>query len=132
MNKPDKSPNIEKMIINGLTYEQRCEVLDWIEEISSLREEEFYLIGSGDEANALASAIVGVVEVGHGGVVYSRERLIRAFMEYNGWSEEDAVDWYEYNTVGSLPSLQYDKDVKCPPVIVSEPTELMLAVEKRN
>lgn len=121
MTKPDTPRDIKKLVINGMTYEQRCEIIDWIDEVSSNRDENFYLIGSEDEANALASAIVGVVEVGHGAVVYSRNRLIRAFMEYNDWSEEDAIDWYEYNTVRSLEYLQNDKEVTCPPVIVSEP-----------
>lgn len=121
MTKPDTPQDIKELVINGMTYEQRCEIIDWIDEVSSNRGENFYLIGSEDEANALASAIVGIVEIGHGAVVYSRNRLIRAFMEYNDWSEEDAIDWYEYNTVRSLEYLQNDKEVICPPVIVSEP-----------
>lgn len=106
--------------INGLTHKQRSEILDRVKEISSSYEDDFYLIGDGDEANALASAIVGIVEVGKCGVVYSKERLIHAFMEYNNWSEEDAMDWYDYNTAGSLEYLQNDKDVKYPPIIISE------------
>ena len=36
-------------------------------------------------------------------LVYSYAKLVDAIAEANGWSESDAVDWIEFNTMRSLP-----------------------------
>ena len=41
--------------------------------------------------------IVGVTTEGR--VAYSYGKLVRALAEANKWSEEDAVDWIEFNTI---------------------------------
>ena len=45
------------------------------------------------------SAIVGVRtnKLGKQVVVYSRGKVIDALMRGEGWSEEDAVEWFEFN-----------------------------------
>lgn len=37
-----------------------------------------------------------------GRAVYSYEKLVVALMKANGWDEQDAIDWVDFNTVGSL------------------------------
>ena len=34
-------------------------------------------------------------------VLYSSNKCIQQLMEDNEWSEEDAVDWFNFNTVGA-------------------------------
>ena len=34
-------------------------------------------------------------------VVYDYERCVAILQEREGWTEEEAVDWIEYNTLGS-------------------------------
>lgn len=36
-------------------------------------------------------------------VIYSYERMVHEYMEDNKCSEEDAIDWIEFNTIRSLP-----------------------------
>ena len=47
--------------------------------------------------------------------VYSEERMIEDLMNEEGMSREDAVEWYEYNTLRGLPYCHTDD---CPPPIV--------------
>jgi hypothetical protein len=48
---------------------------------------------------AFDAAIVGVRpnKAGLPVVVYSRSKVIDALMKHEGWSKEDAVEWFEYN-----------------------------------
>jgi hypothetical protein len=59
------------------------------------------VIGEGDEAKALNAAIIGVSNDGR--AVYDFDQLIEAFMSFNDWTYDEAVDWYEVNTLRSLP-----------------------------
>ena len=45
-------------------------------------------------------SIVGVTTDGR--VVYDYDKMIEELMQDEGWSYEDAIDWVEYNTIGSL------------------------------
>lgn len=45
--------------------------------------------------------IVGVTTDGR--LVYSYEKLVGSLTEANRWSQEDAIDWIEFNTIRSLP-----------------------------
>lgn len=47
-------------------------------------------------------------------VVYSYERMIDELMTDNNWSYDDAIDWLEFNTIGSMKSGDYE------PLIVHE------------
>ena len=47
--------------------------------------------------------------------VYSEERMIEDLMETDGMAYEDAVDFYEYNTIRALP---YCKSDKAPPPLI--------------
>ena len=37
-----------------------------------------------------------------GRLVYSSNKIIRAFMSEDGMSEEEAVEYFEYNTLGTI------------------------------
>lgn len=46
-------------------------------------------------------ALIGVTEDGR--AVYVYEKMVEWLMAEEGWSEEDAVEWIEYNTIRALP-----------------------------
>lgn len=48
-------------------------------------------------------AIVGVAERVDGLCVlaYDSERVIQALVDENGWDEDEAREWYEFNTAGA-------------------------------
>ncbi len=50
-----------------------------------------------------------------GGVIYSLERMVEEYMSDNDCTEEEALDWIDYNTVRAIPYLPDPK-----PMIVSE------------
>lgn len=61
----------------------------------------------GDDApllfdnHAYDGSIVGITTDGR--VVYDYETMITELMEDEGWSEGDAVEWLDYNTLRALP-----------------------------
>ena len=46
-------------------------------------------------------AIIGVSEDDR--VVYDYDLMVEAAMEEEGWTEDEAIDWIEFNTIRSLP-----------------------------
>lgn len=46
-------------------------------------------------------ALIGVSEDGR--AIYDYEKMVEWLMEEEGWSDEEAVDWIEYNTIRALP-----------------------------
>lgn len=65
-----------------------------------------------------AEAIVGTVESNRGfRVVYSASKVIEELMLINKWSHEDAVEWYEFNTVRGA---QYIPEEHNPPIFMNE------------
>ena len=47
------------------------------------------------------NSIIGITLDGR--VIYSYERMVIECAEDNEWSEEEAIDWIDYNTIRSLP-----------------------------
>ena len=47
------------------------------------------------------SAIIGVSESGR--VIYDYDKMVEWLMETDGMSQEDAVDFIDYNTIRALP-----------------------------
>ena len=47
------------------------------------------------------SALIGVSEDGR--AVYDYNLMVEWLMEEEGWTEEEAVEWVDYNTVRSIP-----------------------------
>ena len=70
------------------------------------KEVEIYAVEHGLELPVLTDgddAIVGVVcEGGAPRVVYSKGRFIAA-LQVGGMTEEEALEWFDYNTAHSLP-----------------------------
>jgi hypothetical protein len=97
--------DIKSIVINGKTYEERSRIIEQLGVLSEeVGQKSIFLIGSGDEENALASAIIGVDDKSCA-VVYDREKLLAALMEWNDWNETEAEEWLEYNTIRSLDYL---------------------------
>ena len=91
-------------IICGMTTEERSAVIDNVANLSKDCGKDVVLIGSGDEANALAAAIVGYDSKTYS-VCYDYDRLVEAMAEFNGWTPMDAIEWIEFNTMRSLDYL---------------------------
>lgn len=47
------------------------------------------------------SALVGISNDNR--AIYDYELMIEYLMEEEGWTEEESIDWLEYNTIRSLP-----------------------------
>lgn len=47
------------------------------------------------------TALIGVSEDGR--AIYDYEKMVEWLMEEEGWTDEEAVDWIEYNTIRALP-----------------------------
>ncbi len=53
------------------------------------------------------AATLGYADSGDGhALVYSYWRCLEVLMESNGWSYDDAVDYFEFNVMGSLQSYE--------------------------
>lgn len=58
--------------------------------------------------------------IGHstdGATVYSYDKMVQEYIQDNQCSEEDAMEWIDFNTIRSLP---YAASVGIPPIIVYE------------
>lgn len=55
----------------------------------------------------LDSAIAGVrIRHGQAHLVYSYNRLVRAFMAMDGMPEEEAIEWIDFNTARAIPYMR--------------------------
>lgn len=70
------------------------------------------------EPQGLDDAIIGISDEGR--VVYSYNKLLKAFMKHEGMTYEEAIEWVEYNTMRSLPYMGQQA-----PVIVVSISELI-------
>lgn len=46
-------------------------------------------------------ALVGITEDGR--AVYDFDKMVAWLMETEGWSEEDSIEWIDYNTLRAIP-----------------------------
>ena len=46
-------------------------------------------------------ALIGVSEDGR--AIYDYEKMVKWLMDKYNWSDEEAVDWVEYNTIRAIP-----------------------------
>ena len=44
-----------------------------------------------------------------GAAIYSYDKMIEEYMKDNGCTEEEAVDWIEYNTIRAIPYMPNPK-----------------------
>ncbi len=53
------------------------------------------------ENPSFVKAITGITSSEQ--LIYDYDLMIAAAMEEEGWSEEDAIEWIDYNTLRSIP-----------------------------
>jgi len=53
------------------------------------------------EGDEFANGAVGLSYDNH--VIYSYNKIVESLMAYNNWSEDEAIEWIDYNTMRSLP-----------------------------
>lgn len=46
-------------------------------------------------------ALIGITEDGR--AVYDFDKMVDWLVEEEGWSQEEAIEWIEYNTIRALP-----------------------------
>lgn len=107
------------MEICGTTKEERVSKLNEISELSKDCGKDLVLIGCGDEMEALAAAIIGYDSVTYA-VLYDYDKLVEAMMAYNKWTEEETVEWIDYNTFRSLECMYASSDDAVAPRIVNK------------
>ena len=61
------------------------------------------IILEGDE---FADGAVGISYGNH--VVYDYQKLIESLSKHNNWTEEEAMEWLDYNTLRALPYMKAD------------------------
>lgn len=103
MGRMNKSKQAKKTIC-GMTEKERSAIIKEIANLSKDCGEDLILIGEGDEANALAAAIIGYDSNTYK-VCYDYDKLVEAMSEYNGWSVEETIEWIDYNTMRSIDYL---------------------------
>ena len=59
-------------------------------------------------------AFVGVTEDGR--AVYDFNKMVAWLMETEGFSQEDAIEWIEYNTIRALPYMGPDAPIIMYPI----------------
>lgn len=62
---------------------------------------EFYLIGDEDR-EAYYPAIIGIAK-DRGHIAYSFDKLVDCFAKQNNWTQEEAIQWVEFNVERALP-----------------------------
>lgn len=100
--KTRKKQDIRSAIIGGMAYSERKEIEDQCEELARESGFNLVMIGTGDERNALAASIVGYDNKTHA-LIYDYDLMVKCFSDWDGMSEDEAIEWVEYNTIGCLP-----------------------------
>ena len=57
------------------------------------------------------NSIIGVSTDGR--VIYSFSKMVEELMADNGWSEIEAIEWVEYNTIRALPYMGGNAPIIC-------------------
>ena len=53
------------------------------------------------ENPSFVKAIIGITDSGQ--LIYDYDLMISAAMEEEGWTDEEAIEWIEYNTLRTIP-----------------------------
>ena len=102
-------------MIDAATMERRRAIIEAIDAWANDNDVTVLLIGGDEEKVAVADAIAGVTLSPRPAVVYVSCKIIEAFMEFNDWDYETAVDHYGFNTERALP--YYHKEDN-PPILI--------------
>lgn len=62
-------------------------------------------------------ALIGVTEDGR--AIYDFDKMVEWLMDEEGWSDTEAIEWIEYNTIRALPYMGED----APIIMYPLPTE---------
>jgi hypothetical protein len=93
---------MEDTIVCGMTLKERRSIIDAIGKLSDEYCVEPILIGSQSESVAYAPAIIGLTDDYHN-IIYDKDILINCFMDANNMTENEAIEWVEYNVIRSIP-----------------------------
>lgn len=66
--------------------------------------------------HAYDNSIVGITDQGI--IIYDFNKMVEELMEDEGWEEEDAIEWIEYNTLRALPYMGDER-----PLIINNTVE---------
>lgn len=72
------------------------------------------------DSMAYDRSIVGVTDDNR--LIYSYQKMVEELMEDEGWSEEEAVEWIDYNTIRALPYA----GPKAPIILYDDREEILL------
>ena len=100
-----------------MTEQQQRERLLRVVDALNAAEVHATLLGTEEDRHRYAGAIIGIIWEPQPSVAYSRTGILRALMEMNDWNEEEALEWYEYNTVRGIC---YIPKADHPPTIVDD------------
>ena len=89
--------------------ELKCLIKDLVDDEDELNK---IIVLEGDE---FADGAIGLSEDNQ--VVYDYDKMVESLVKYDEMSEEEAIEWIEYNTLRSLPYI--DSDYKKPIIIRS-------------
>ena len=66
--------------------------------------------------NAYDNSIIGVSTDGR--VIYGFYKMVEEIMNDENWSEQEATDWVEYNTIRALPYLGEKAPIVCEELMI--------------
>jgi len=94
-----------------MTKKQKHRIVDCI--VCQAAEADVKLHFLGSDPTEFAEAIIGVTfSMNKPHVVYDYEKTLKVFMRNNKWTQEEAIEWFDYNVERGLP---YYKN---PPIFV--------------
>lgn len=100
MGRMSKTKKTETLIC-GTTKKERDSVINEIAALSKDCGKDVILIGEGEEANALAAAIIGYDSKTYA-VIYDYDKLVEAMSQHTGMTQEETIEWIDYNTMRAL------------------------------
>lgn len=66
------------------------------------------------EGDEFADGAIGLTSENH--LVYDYDKLVESLVKHNGWTEEEAIEWLDYNTFGSMA---YMSTIGKEPIIIT-------------
>lgn len=85
--------------------------------VEELRE---FLLAQGHEETmffenpSFVKAITGITDSGQ--LIYDYNLMISAAMEEEGWTDEEAIEWIEYNTLRTIPYMGHAHPIVSLPI----------------
>ena len=86
----------EEKLVNEIMQDIQTEQEYILDQVSEINPDAIVL----EPRSTFNRAIIGTDPDGR--VVYSSNKIIRAFMDEDGMTEEEAIEYFEYNTLGTI------------------------------